>query len=1474
MVYVEPSFPRGRKIESAEDGKKPRKKFRKNTAYGASTKNEEKQQKPRQRERQQARLEQMEQEREELQTVQAAAPLQFKTAQEGMLVLGCVYKVQKLELLVSLPGRLFGRVPLTAISEAYGKRLEGVVDGKEQCPGLEELYTVGDLVYVKIKGKDRERWRFELSLDPKELHSELNHKHLVEGLVISATVEEEEDHGYQMNVGIRNVRAFLPAKNVRNNRMEVGANLYCAVEKVTVANGMATVILRAFKPNELRKLDVAAANIDSLMPGSVVTFTVESILPNGLQGTLFDDTVPAFVNENMLEKPLSKVANFELFKQVPARILYVMPMTKHVFMTLALGDCNRYSVADPLPVGTVLKDAKVIHKCSSGGVWFQLGKKYKALLPRYVLKSKYNANYDEQIVMAKYQLGSLHTVRVIRYEVFDRTMIVSDDDATVGSRFFSLTDLRVGEVYDCRVTKVLDNKLGLAVSLGKVKGIVMSHNYRFTKPYAPNQSIKLRLIGIDEDRQQALFTNHPEYLRKSAKLILDRATVKPDQKCLGTVISEQEKYFIVAFCNKITAILFKFCRSVTQDSDRIDRLKPGSVDTFTVHEVTADGAKITLALPIAAGGENLGHVSTATVTGIFATGVDVYLVKENETGTVPPEALSDFPTHNALLQSALREGDKLKVVNVQDGVFSCRDVAYFNNKPTRVEDVRVGQILRAYYVEPTPKQPGAARFRLALKDYPRRVVLKAADFGTEEESFSSALEPEQVVLVKVKRTDEEGGLPMLRVSPKLEDVCRKAGPDEALRYMQTYLDDVKQLVARFKSRDKPFAQYTIGQSVSCVVESFVDDGDQLVVRLGDSESEDPTAARGLARKDPKKDGGYTVGEQLSGRIVWVDVERQLVHVCITKKLLKHVIDAAEGDVSHNVDDRHSLVALFSNRYVAVGCVKKVDSPLVIVPVKTHYNDLDPAEVGAKATVVLVRNYEGFVCGLTEQTYERFRDLKPTGKKEAKEETSSGEVHETAEDNGHSDSGIDKDDESEESKVAEKTFKKSKKKAKNLAKTNAVESPAKALKQDKKKKKALAKKLKNGQPFVISQLDGTDDTVLKLAKKKQKKQRKEKSSFLGESPAVESAGPKTKEHKEQGVKRKVEEKPVAKLPGAESFWSTGGTTNRKQQPQPPSDSSDDDEDQPAVPAKKGRLTAKERFEAMKQEEKRIRQIEEELADASVDPHTPDQFDRLLLSQPNSSLLWIRYMVFHMESAEIDKARAVARRALKTINFREENERLNVWIALLNLELRYETIDTFREILLEAVQYNDPYKVYSKVIEVLIDCGKTSEVLDMIELLQKRFRKQPEMWHLIATCYYKIGHRSKVKPLLAKALKSLENKEHIPLIVKFAFLHNRNDDRDEAHILFEQILTSYPKRTDIWSQYVDMLVKDGLVDVARQTLDRAIVQRLPMRNMKTLFTKYVNFEEKHGDRDAVRRIKQQAAEYVERQLAEGKSGARDE
>lgn len=51
-----------------------------------------------------------------------------------------------------------------------------------------------------------------------------------------------------------------------------------------------------------------------------------------------------------------------------------------------------------------------------------------------------------------------------------------------------------------------------------------------------------------------------------------------------------------------------------------------------------------------------------------------------------------------------------------------------------------------------------------------------------------------------------------------------------------------------------------------------------------------------------------------------------------------------------------------------------------------------------------------------------------------------------------------------------------------------------------------------------------------------------------------------------------------------------------------------------------------------------------------PETIDDFDRMVTTSPNSSIVWIRYMAFHLDAGDVEKARAVAEKALKMINFR--------------------------------------------------------------------------------------------------------------------------------------------------------------------------------------------------------------------------------
>ena len=53
----------------------------------------------------------------------------------------------------------------------------------------------------------------------------------------------------------------------------------------------------------------------------------------------------------------------------------------------------------------------------------------------------------------------------------------------------------------------------------------------------------------------------------------------------------------------------------------------------------------------------------------------------------------------------------------------------------------------------------------------------------------------------------------------------------------------------------------------------------------------------------------------------------------------------------------------------------------------------------------------------------------------------------------------------------------------------------------------------------------------------------------------------------------------------------------------------------------------------------------------------------------------------------------------------------------------------------------------------------------------------------------------------------------IISKFAHLENRLGEPERAQTLMEHILTTYPKRVDVWSSYVDMLVKNGQLESAR-------------------------------------------------------------
>lgn len=302
------------------------------------------------------------------------------------------------------------------------------------------------------------------------------------------------------------------------------------------------------------------------------------------------------------------------------------------------------------------------------------------------------------------------------------------------------------------------------------------------------------------------------------------------------------------------------------------------------------------------------------------------------------------------------------------------------------------------------------------------------------------------------------------------------------------------------------------------------------------------------------------------------------------------------------------------------------------------------------------------------------------------------------------------------------------------------------------------------------VDSAEQVVVKPKKVKQEKESKTKTSKslplengkkAKDQLFFEDKKPKADTNKPNAVEIATAK---ARLPGISSFWDTDLSTLNGKRHQPASsdeDENEDVEDTEATAGKKKRLSAKEKAKAEVREEQRLREIEERNADPNQRPETIDQFERLVLAEPNSSKCWIQYMSYLLSNTEIDKAREIARRAIKTIAFRETKELRNLWTALINLELTYN-LANFDEVLKEALNHNDPLETYLNLVEVLKSHNLRDRLVNTINIITRKFRTELQVWRVAADAYFWLGMADRVQPTLQRALLVLpKNQRKLPI-----------------------------------------------------------------------------------------------------------------
>lgn len=233
---------------------------------------------------------------------------------------------------------------------------------------------------------------------------------------------------------------------------------------------------------------------------------------------------------------------------------------------------------------------------------------------------------------------------------------------------------------------------------------------------------------------------------------------------------------------------------------------------------------------------------------------------------------------------------------------------------------------------------------------------------------------------------------------------------------------------------------------------------------------------------------------------------------------------------------------------------------------------------------------------------------------------------------------------------------------------------------------------------------------------------------------------------------------------------------------------------------------QRSQEAKEREEMIRETERKLLDPNRPAQSIGDFERLVLKSPNSADVWIKYSKFFLDNVETEKARIVCRRALKTINFRMEKEKLKLWLHLIFIEAKYGGLEKLYEIIEEAAQTNDKFLLYQRASKVLITCGELDEADKMYDHLIRKLggKKIPDIWIEYVTFLMENKKDiTRAREIYDQVVKQFDQqKQHQDCIhfrSRYAHLEFKLGDAERGKTLFENLISEYPKRKDLVSVY---------------------------------------------------------------------------
>lgn len=317
-------------------------------------------------------------------------------------------------------------------------------------------------------------------------------------------------------------------------------------------------------------------------------------------------------------------------------------------------------------------------------------------------------------------------------------------------------------------------------------------------------------------------------------------------------------------------------------------------------------------------------------------------------------------------------------------------------------------------------------------------------------------------------------------------------------------------------------------------------------------------------------------------------------------------------------------------------------------------------------------------------------------------------------------------------------------------------------------------------------------------------------------------------------------------------------------------SEDDED--AAEGHSGHGSAQDR-----QQRTRRRKLEEaidayERGMETAVPTSSEEFQRLLLANPNSSYIWTQYMAYHVGLQQYEAARQVAEKALSTIGVREQEELLNVWVAYLNIENLYGTEESLSAVFRRAQQRQlNQLTLFERLADIYAASRKPNQLLALCRAMTGKFRTERRTWERLGIVLVDQGKRDQLKRTLKDMADVLKRDDATLAIVHIAIHEYKHGSPENGRALFEGLLRKVPKRSDVWATYTDQEMgllnrKDPTASTlqVRQIFQRTVAMNFSAKVMQQVLTRFLSFEKLHGTPADVESVKKCARTYVDSKI----------